>query len=360
MSVPLSAKLSSAMALTLMAVPLPAPAQSDAAPAATAQNAATVAAPEPLEGLPPHLAAIVERNEAALAAPALTNVERSVVEDLALWDLSAGPIKVCFIEGDIALKRKIMKAALEWQVPGSAIRFDFGPPANPQMCDRNSFSHIRIGFRYKGYWSLIGQHNVVSARQDEQSMNFEGWDVRDVSDAVLRRIVLHEFGHAIGFRHELQNPFSVCEQEFDWPYVYADLKKAPNGWSPAEVDRQMRRILTGSVSATAVDRESIMIYALKAEYFRTGTASPCYQTERNALSPIDIATVKAKYPTSIVAQIGLRQTTFRAFETALKGKNLASDVVASATSAALPFSPSINVGAKLSVMDSFQKTSNFR
>ena len=58
-------------------------------------------------------------------------------------------------------------------------------------------------------------------------MNY-GWLTPTSDDDELRRVVLHEFGHALGLIHEHQNP----EGGIQWnePAVKADLSGPPNNW----------------------------------------------------------------------------------------------------------------------------------
>lgn len=99
-----------------------------------------------VEALPPHLSARVDENEQALQLPALEDAQRWVVEDLTLWDMSQGPVRVCFMDGGVALKRRIMTAAKGWEVPGSSVRLDFGNASNPRICGGTEPSHIRSVF----------------------------------------------------------------------------------------------------------------------------------------------------------------------------------------------------------------------
>ena len=88
----------------------------------------------------------------------------------------------------------------------------------------------------------------------------------------FRRIVLHEFGHAIGFKHEHQSPKARCEEDFDWPLVYRSLP-----WTRDKVDRNLRRLPNSTAFFVSdYDKLSIMHYSLPARYFRDGRQAGCY------------------------------------------------------------------------------------
>lgn len=335
------AKLAAALFLTL---------------AGAGQAAAQVEAEElVVEALPPHLRARIDENEQALQLPALDDAQRWIVEDLSLWDLSQGPLRVCFMDGDVALKRRIMTAAKGWEVPESSVRFDFGNMSNPRICGGTEPSHIRIGFRYKGYWSLVGQHSVNSARQFEQSMNFEAWDVRDVDDTTLRRIVLHEFGHALGLHHEHQNPQSACEQQFDWDYAYRELAMPPNQWPPSEVDLNLRRLVGGSYSSSAFDAASIMIYSLPARFYKDREHATCFRPNTSMLSAGDKTAIATKYPRDLGQQLALRKATFENYGALVRGRNLNFVQQLQAANASAVFAPSIGLADKVNSLNQSQR-----
>ena len=67
---------------------------------------------------------------------------------------------------------------------------------------------IRISFDpSSGSWSLVGRRCEEVVNNEEATMNLSG--VRSTSTSIgleERRVVLHEFGHALGLIHEHQSP----------------------------------------------------------------------------------------------------------------------------------------------------------
>src|SRR5438128_1710060 len=79
---------------------------------------------------------------------------------------------------------------------------------------------------------LSGTDNL-GIPKSRPTMNF-GWLRDDTEDAEYERVVVHEFGHALGAIHEHQNPKGGIE--WNLPAVYAYFAGPPNHWSKEETD----------------------------------------------------------------------------------------------------------------------------
>lgn len=264
-----------------------------------------------LEALPHHLALRVAQIDPAANA---TELGRSrdelaqlqwIYQKSVLW-IPGSTLRICFVGGNDALNARIVSAAAEWSRHAN-LRFDAGPvAARPTRCTTADQSEIRIGFAYRGYWSLLGQTSIDFSvvGPGEQSMNFGGWDVRPPTPAELRRVVLHEFGHALGLHHEHQNQGGGCDAEFDFDRLYVELAKPPNEWSRETVDLNLRAIPDSAmIERSGHDRLSIMHYAFAPWFFKRGTESPCYVAPNMTISQKDIEGVRTAYPGQDVAEI---------------------------------------------------------
>ena len=192
-----------------------------------------------------------------------------------------------------------MKYAREWMQHAN-VTFDFEENGAPRKCKGAGQEDIKVGFRDgQGWWSVPG---TISRKQDP-SMNLQFWgidtpmymDRKPVPEAVMRRTILHEFGHALGMLHEHQSPTANCDAEIDWDAAYKI--GAGIGWDKERVDRKFRQLIgTQEFNATAIDRRSIMHYSLPQQLFKRGKDSPCWVAENTDLSQLDRTFIASLYP----------------------------------------------------------------
>jgi len=190
-------------------------------------------------------------------------------------------ITISFLDGDPALQERVKQAALAWTAPGLAnVVFDF------RNNTTNTF--IRISFVGRGSNSDLGTTCKWRTDMTQPTMRF-GWLTLASSDDEVNRVVLHEFGHALGLVHEHQNPGG----SFNWnkENVYRDLGLI--GWSKEQVDVNMFDPIAQSESNfTAFDPSSIMTYVIPATWTTDGFSVGLNQT----LSAQDKSFIHAQYP----------------------------------------------------------------
>jgi serralysin len=150
----------------------------------------------------------------------------------------------------VELQDRVKQVALEWTKLAN-LTFLFGSSAP---------ADIRIAFQEgNGSWSYLGTY-CRKIPEPEPTMNY-GWLTPDSSDDELKRVVRHEFGHALGLIHEHQNPQGGIQWNRD--AVVRDLSGPPNNWSEATIDNNIfAKYADSDVIATNVDPDSIMMYPI--------------------------------------------------------------------------------------------------
>jgi hypothetical protein len=121
-------------------------------------------------------------------------------------------------------------------------------------------------------------------------MNF-GWLNDDTPDDEYERVVVHEFGHALGCIHEHQQPNEHLKWNQD--AVYAAFSGPPNYWSKADIDHNiLEKYSPQGISATRFDRKSIMLYQFDGSLFTDKKGTPL----NTHLSQLDEEMIGQMYP----------------------------------------------------------------
>jgi len=178
------------------------------------------------------------------------------------------------------LHDRIEKVANEW-TKYARITFDFRKPGD---------TDLRIGFvAGDGSWSFLGTYNR-QVPQNRLTMNY-GWLTKESSDQEVRSVVLHEFGHALGLIHEHQNPVGGIKWKRE--AVIKDLSGPPNNWGLPTIEANMFKSYSMSeVTATPVDRTSIMMYVIPSRWTEDGFSADLNST----LSAEDRRLIAQAYP----------------------------------------------------------------
>ncbi|WP_218585658.1 M12 family metallopeptidase [Pseudomonas izuensis] len=196
------------------------------------------------------------------------------------WEVGTS-VSIRFLDGDDQLQQRVRDVAREWMdVANISLNFQEGGATD-----------IRIAFEQgNGSWSYLGTM-CRQIPEPQPTMNF-GWLTPDSADDELRRVVLHEFGHALGLIHEHQNP---KDGGIDWntDAVIHDLSGPPNNWSPATIEENMfKKYEQNALLMTNVDKESIMMYPIPLSWTLDQTSVGL----NNTLSPLDKELIGQAYP----------------------------------------------------------------
>jgi len=188
---------------------------------------------------------------------------------------------VYFMDGSSTQKAKVKANAEKWCKFGN-VTFDFNASrANAQ---------IRISFvADDGSWSYIGT-DCLGIAKAEPTMNF-GWLRDDTDDLEWQRVVVHEFGHALGAIHEHQNPQGGIQ--WNVAAVYAYFSGPPNNWSKAEIDTNvLGKYSVTQLNASKFDPDSIMLYQFDGALIKGGVATK----SNKKLSSGDKRLIRKQYP----------------------------------------------------------------
>lgn len=191
-------------------------------------------------------------------------------------------LRISFLDGMPTVQRKVMQFAKTWMEYAN-IEFDFGDYAN---------AAIRISFNRPGSWSALGTDALVEEyfAKSEPTMNF-GWLNPETPEGEYSRVVLHEFGHALGMIHEHQNPANGIL--WNRAAVTRALSGPPNNWTAEQIEFNMfERYEATLTQFTEFDPRSIMLYAFPKEWTLNGVEFP----ENSILSETDISFIAGCYP----------------------------------------------------------------
>jgi serralysin len=167
-----------------------------------------------------------------------------------MWPVGA-ILSVSMTGGSAFVRSKVRQWADEWSKYGN-IRFSW--------VDRDGIIRITFDLGH-GSWSMVGR-DALWAPFGVHTMNY-GWLEDSTRDAEFERVVMHEFGHALGLIHEHQSPTAGIawdrEKTYDW---FAETQ----GWDRAKVDADVfDRYSVQHTNYSAFDPDSIMEYTIPPE-----------------------------------------------------------------------------------------------
>ena len=193
-------------------------------------------------------------------------------------------LRIQFLDGTPFLRARVERYAGEWTRHAN-LRFEFGS---------HSRAEIRISFLSDpgSSWSALGTDALVGLYypRHQPTMSF-GWLDDDTPEEELARVIMHEFGHAIGCIHEHPHPAGGIA--WDEAAVIAHFSGPPNHWDEAAIRRNViDRYSSQQLNGPTFDPDSIMRYALPEHLARTGAGT----RENGVLSAGDIELVQRAYP----------------------------------------------------------------
>lgn len=198
-----------------------------------------------------------------------------------LWQ-PAQVLRIRFLDGEPGIRKIVENLARQW-LECANLEFEFGNFPDAE---------IRVTFQAfwgDGYWSYVGT-DAYKVSDPEPTVQFCGL-AKDSDPLELQRVVVHEFGHAIGCVHEQARSDSPIP--WNLPVVYNYYWEHYN-WDKAMVDANiLLRYGPSQLSAsTYYDPKSIMQYPVPKE-LTTGGFEIGWNRE---LSEMDKSFVAKIYP----------------------------------------------------------------
>ncbi len=174
------------------------------------------------------------------------------------------PVSFNIIGGSLYLIDLVKQFAKEWELYAN-IRIEF--------VSNFAEGKIRVGFKEgAGSYSMIGR-DALLAPVTLTTMNFGWLTTLPAGSPFIRQVILHEFGHALGFLHEHQTFGTAIP--WDKEKVYAYYAEAPNNWPKEKVDQNIfYKYSYPSTNYSSFDRQSIMLYPVPKELTTTGDSIP--------------------------------------------------------------------------------------
>jgi serralysin len=207
-----------------------------------------------------------------------------------LWPQNKKELKVFFLDKtDLQRNNKVISIAKEWE------KF---VDIKINETNKQAESDIRISYNTEeGSYSYVGT-DCLRQKKEEETMNF-GWfiTIDNPKDIEYRATTIHEFGHALGFEHELQHPF--VDIPWDEDKIYQILRDPPNEWSDEQIrfnilDKLDARPYINTVSE--FDAMSIMCYTIDRRFLKSQYEELVPMNGRNSeLSVLDKKRARKAY-----------------------------------------------------------------
>jgi hypothetical protein len=188
-------------------------------------------------------------------------------------------LRVKILNGSAVIKGKIRQYANVWTEYAN-IKLSFVDSGE---------ADIRINVDASGAsWSYVGTVNgVIPANQP--TMNF-GWFTDSTPEDEFSRVIIHEFGHALGCIHEHQSPAAGIPWNKGAVYDYY---KRTQRWTTQQVDTNMFTLYeTSTTQFSSFDPTSIMLYAIPASLTTNGFST----ASNKRLSETDKRFIATVYP----------------------------------------------------------------
>jgi hypothetical protein len=151
----------------------------------------------------------------------------------------------------------VMKHVKDWEAIAN-IKFQFV---------NDSGAAIRISFTsaLNQFYAFVGKDMLTNHYPDGHNMSLGFQTNLNYGDREIRRLILHEFGHALGLIHEHQRP--DAGSFFQDPQVVYSFYAQTQGWDQKKVNDNILNVYSQKSigNSTVFDNDSIMLYSFPPE-----------------------------------------------------------------------------------------------
>ena len=159
-------------------------------------------------------------------------------------------LRVKFLKGDPEVRKRVMDAASEWARYAN-LRFEVVNQGDAEL---------RVGFDQGGSWSYIGKDSLDDPAGPAHDQ--PGLVDPESTDQEVRRVVIHEFGHALGLAASQQSPIAAIPWDKKAAYAYY----GKMGWDRKTVDANIfSKYDPSQVTYGPPDPYSIMYHPIPKE-----------------------------------------------------------------------------------------------
>ena len=214
--------------------------------------------------------------------------ENLVVKTDKMWQ-SGSTLRVRIDGGTERIRSKVMQYANEWTRYVN-IRFQFISSGDAEVIV--TFGNDGRSWSYVGIDCIDPGRRFVGNFTQDGTTHF-GWFTDATTEEEFRRVILHEFGHVLGFKHEQSHP----EAGIPWDRERVYEAYANSGWNRADVDRNIFEVASrNETQFSQYDPTSIMQYPVDEEL----TIGNFFIGWNTQLSETDKAFSKIVYPNGSV------------------------------------------------------------
>ncbi len=170
-----------------------------------------------------------------------------------VWPEETRKLHVLFMDGDPFQWRRIADWLLGDEGWSAACGMEF-------VFDQQPNAQIRVTLEPGGCWSHVGNYPLPLDRPTMQL----GWVNAGTRDEEVRRVTLHEFGHALGFIHEHQQPNAHIP--WNMPVVVEHYRRIMGWTEEMTIGQVIAPVAPEAVDAGVYDRTSVMHYSFPADF----------------------------------------------------------------------------------------------